>query len=360
MTALPTAAPSGSFPGRRGMSVWIGAVVVLLALAVLPSFLNPYYLRVLIIGLLYGYVAACWNIIGGYAGQMSLGHSMFFGIGSYAVAIFARQGWDPLLLALPAGIAVSGVLAWCVASICFRYSLRGIYLAVGTLLLAEIVQIIVVNSEFLGRSQGLQFPPQLSLLNVQFASDLPFFYIFLTLALLMIVGTRLLERSKLGYDLVAVREQEEGAQALGVDTNRVKRVAFVASAMLTAIGGFLYASLIKFVEPSYDLSISITLIMIMGAVVGGRGTALGPFVGGVIVVLVQEGLTAAGSWAGTTSFSALAQMTYGLFFVVTLLLFPRGVVGEWFRRRADRRARLLGVSGQRLMNGTVDSGGRGV
>lgn len=344
MSALPLSSRSAGLLGNPGKIVWIGAACLLLVALVLPSHLNPYYLRVLIIGLLYGYVAASWNIIGGYAGQMSLGHAMFFGIGSYAVAIFARQGWDPLLLALPAGIVVSGILAWFVASVCFRYSLKGIYFAVGTLLLAEIVQIAVINSEFLGRSQGLQFPPRLGFLNVQFETDLPYFYIFLALAILMIFASLLLERSKLGYDLVALREQEEGAQALGVDTNRIKRIAFVLSAMLTAVGGFLYASLIKFVEPGYDLSISITLIMIMGAVVGGRGTAVGPFLGGLIVVLVQEALATAGSWIGTTSFSALAQMTYGLFFVVTLLLFPRGVVGEWIRRRADRRARLLGAA----------------
>ena len=343
MTALQLAPRRYGLLGTPGKAVWIGVAVVLVAALLVPAQLNPYYLRVLIIGLLYGYVSACWNIIGGYAGQMSLGHSMFFGIGSYAVAVFARQGWDPLVLALPAGIVVSGMLAWFVASICFRYSLKGIYFAVGTLLLAEIVQIAVVNSEFLGRSQGLQFPPRLGILNVQFETDLPYFYIFLALAVLMILGSLWLERTKLGYDLVALREQEEGAQALGVDTNRIKRIAFVLSAMLTAVGGFLYASLIKFVEPGYDLSISITLIMIMGAVVGGRGTALGPFLGGLVVVLVQEALATAGSWIGTTSFSALAQMTYGLFFVVTLLLFPRGVVGEWVRRRADRRARLLGA-----------------
>ncbi|MCE9661031.1 MAG: branched-chain amino acid ABC transporter permease [Burkholderiales bacterium] len=343
MTTVPLASRHYGLLGSPGKAVWIGFAVVLVAALFVPAYLNPYYLRVLIIGLLYGYVSACWNIIGGYAGQMSLGHSMFFGIGSYAVAVFARHGWDPLVLALPAGIVVSAVLAWFVASTCFRYALKGIYFAVGTLLLAEIVQIAVVNSEFFGRSQGLQFPPRLGVLNVQFETDLPYFYIFLALAVLMILGSLWLERTKLGYDLIALREQEEGAQALGVDTNRIKRIAFVLSAVLTAVGGFLYASLIKFVEPGYDLSVSITLIMIMGAVVGGRGTAVGPFLGGLVVVLVQEALATAGSWIGTTSFSALAQMTYGLFFVVTLLLFPRGVVGEWIRRRADKRARLLGA-----------------
>lgn len=342
--ALQSSSSRGSLLDRAGKVVWIGAALILLAALVLPPFLNPYYLRVLIIGLLYGYVAASWNVIGGYAGQMSLGNAMFFGVGSYAVALFSRQGWGPLILALPTGVIVSGLLAWCVAGVCFRYSLRGIYFAVGTLLLAEIVRIGAVNTEFFGRSQGMQIVPQSGIWNVQFDNDIPFYYIFLIISMLMIFGSLLLERSKLGYDLVALREQEEGAQALGVDTNRIKRLAFVLSGMLTAVGGFLYACLIKFVEPGYDLSLSITLIMIMGAVLGGRGTAVGPFVGGLIVVLVQEVLTTMGSWIGTTSISALAQMIYGLFFVTVLLLFPRGLVGAWIRRRADTRAALLSPS----------------
>ena len=324
---------------RNGQAIWLGAIVLLIFAVTVPSFLNPYYLRVLIIGLLYGYVAACWNVIGGYAGQMSLGHAMFFGIGSYAVALFDRQGWGPLLLALPAGLIVSGLVAWGVASICFRYSLRGIYFAVGTLLLAEITRIGAVNSAFFNRSQGLQISTHPGMLNLVFDSNVPFFYIILIMSIGMIFGSLWLERSKLGYDLVALREQEEGARALGVNTNQIKRQAFVLSGMLTAVGGFLYACLVRFVEPGYDLSISITLIMIMGAVIGGRGTAIGPFIGGLMVVLIQEGLATVGSWIGTTSFSALAQMVYGLFFVVTLLLFPRGLIGEWIRRRADARAR---------------------
>jgi branched-chain amino acid transport system permease protein len=317
---------------------WLLALAALVAVSALVPALNPYYLRVLTIGLLFGYLAASWNIIGGYAGQMSLGHAMFFGLGSYSAAVLASLTAVPLLAALPIAIVLAALLAWCVAAICFRYSLRGIYFAVGTLLLAEIARILVINSEVLGRSQGLQIAPRPGLWNLGFASDLPFFYIFLAMVLLLAAGTRAVERSRFGYALVALREQEEAAQALGIDANQVKRRAFVLSAMLTAAGGFVYACLLRFVEPGYDLSLSITLVMVMGAVLGGRGTVLGPFVGGLVVVLVQEALVTVGSMVGTTSVSALAQMTYGLFFVVVLLVFPRGIVGELMRRRADRRA----------------------
>lgn len=140
--------------------------------------------------------------------------------------------------------------------------------------------------------------------------------------------------------MVALREQEDAAKALAIDVNSIKRRAFVMSGMLTAAAGVIYAGLIRFVEPGYDLSLSIVLMMVMGAVLGGRGTVWGPFVGGLIVVLVQEALVTVGSLVGTTSISALAQMIYGLFFVVIVLAFPRGIVGELMARRADRLAIL--------------------
>jgi branched-chain amino acid transport system permease protein len=326
---------------KNGLALWLLAGSLMLVAAVAAPYLNPYYLRVLTIGLLFGYLAASWNIIGGYAGQMSLGHAIFFGIGSYSVALLSLLDGIPLSLAFPLAVVVASAVAWCIAAMCFRYSLRGIYFAVGTLLLAEIARILTANTEWLGRSQGMQIAPRAGVENLGFATDLPFFYIYLGLAILLAMGTLALERSKFGYDLVALREQEDGAQALGVNVNRVKRRAFVLSAALTSIGGVVYACLLRFVEPGYDLSLAITLIMVMGAVLGGRGTVLGPFVGGFAVVLVQEALVTVGSLIGTTAISALAQMVYGLFFVVILLAFPRGIVGEYLRRRADKSAVLV-------------------
>ncbi|KDD17996.1 branched-chain amino acid ABC transporter permease [Bordetella bronchiseptica] len=326
---------------QQGTTLWCIAALVVVAAAVAAPWMNPYYTRVMTMGLMCGYLAASWNLIGGYAGQMSLGHALFFAIGSYSVALLARIPDVPLVAAFPLAILVSVGLAWIIATICFRYALRGIYFAVGTLLLAEIARILVINSDMLGRSQGLQIPGMQGALNFSFGSDLPFFYIFLGISIALALGSLALERCKLGYDLVALREQEEGAQALGVDVAAIKRLAFVLSAALTCVGGVIYAGLVRYVEPGYDLSLSITLFMVMGAVLGGRGTALGPFLGGVVMVLVQETLITVGSAFGTTSVSALAQMIYGLFFVVILLAFPRGIVGQLLHRRVDRKATRL-------------------
>lgn len=323
---------------------WLALAAIVVLLAVSAPVLNPYYLRVLTIGLLYAYLASSWNVIGGYAGQMSLGHAMFFGLGSYSVAMLSKSQL-PLLLALPVGLVLAGIVAWCVALICFRYALKGIYFAVGTLLLAEIARMTVMNSETLGRSQGIQIPPGDGVMNFGFSSDLPFFYIFLAMTVAVALAVRIMSRSRFGYSLVALREQEDGAKALAIDVTRVKRQAFVLSAMLTVVAGVAYAGMIRFVEPGYDFSISVVLMMVMGAVLGGRGTVLGPIVGGFVVVLVQESLVTLGSIVGTTSISALAQMIYGLFFVAVVLAFPRGIVGEILARRADRLASLRGKAG---------------
>ena len=143
---------------QQGTTLWCIAALVVVAAAVAAPWMNPYYTRVMTMGLMCGYLAASWNLIGGYAGQMSLGHALFFAIGSYSVALLARMPDVPLVAAFPLAILVSVGLAWIIATICFRYALRGIYFAVGTLLLAEIARILVINSDVLGRSQGLQIP----------------------------------------------------------------------------------------------------------------------------------------------------------------------------------------------------------
>ena len=329
-----------SVPSPKKYSSWLFLGGVLLVLGAVAPVLNPYYLRVMTMGLMFGYLAASWNIIGGYAGQMSLGHAIFFGVGSYSVGVLATHSQLPLILGIPIAVVVSGAIAWCVAAVCFRYALKGIYFAVGTLLLAEIARIVVLNSEFFGRSQGLQVSPGSGALSFTFSTDLPFFYIFLAMSAALILFVQWLSASRFGYAMVALREQEDAAQALAIDVIRIKRSAFLISGILTSVAGVIYAGMIRFVEPGYDLSLSVVLMMVMGAVLGGRGTVWGPFVGGVLVILVQEILVTIGSIVGTTSISALAQMVYGLFFVVVLIAFPRGIVGEILARRADKHAAL--------------------
>jgi branched-chain amino acid transport system permease protein len=322
----------------------LGSKLALLAVLVVglayPLFAGPYYLKLALMGLLYAYLSASWNIVGGYGGQLSLAHGIFFGAGSYTVALFSIHHVAPLLFAIPACLVVAACISFVIARVCFSYALGGIHFAVGTMLLAEIVRIVAVNSSFLGRSQGLQVQAEHSIWNLQFDSYLPFYYVLLAMTVAIAIGTFWLQRSRLGFQLTALREQDQSAKALGVDTVRTKQRAFIISAALTAAGGAVHTLVIGFVEPDFNLGLLLALTIVMGAVLGGRGTVLGPIIGGFIVQGVQEALIVLGGLVGTTSVSALAQVVYGMFFVAIILGFPRGIVGTLQRLRFDRQAVL--------------------
>ena len=319
-------------------STVVACLAVLTVLAVFPQMVGAYYVKIATLALIFAYICASWNIIGGYGGQMSLGHAMFFGIGSYSVALFSVYQIGPAILAVVAGAAVALVLSAFIAAICFRYGLRGIYFAVGTLLVAEIVRIAVVNTAWLGRSEGFSMAASSSVWDLRFGSLTPIYYIALALVCAIVIGTRHLERSRLGLALITLREQEDSAQALGVDINRAKRRAFVISAVLTALGGSLYAVLVRYVSPSYDLALPLSLIMVMGTVLGGRGTVFGPILGGILMQFIQEGLNFASSIFGSTHIAVGSQVIYGLILVVAILAFPFGIVGTISQRFAARRA----------------------
>jgi branched-chain amino acid transport system permease protein len=316
----------------------IAIAAVALVAVVFPLLSGPFYVKLVMLGLLYAYLSSSWNIVGGYGGQISLAHGIFFAIGSYSVALFAVHHVAPLIFAVLAGVVLAVIASYIVAKVCFGYALTGIHFVVGTMLLAEIVRVIAVNSAFLGRSQGLQVRVAESAWNLQFDSYLPFYYILLAMTAAVIAFSARFERSRLGFQVTALREQEASAKALGIDTTRVKQNAFVISAAFTAVGGAMHALLIGFVEPGFNLGLLLALTIVMGAVLGGRGTVLGPIVGGFVVQGIQQGLVVLGGLFGTTSVSALAQVVYGLFFVVTILGFPRGIVGTIERRRLDRQA----------------------
>ena len=201
---------------------WQNALVAaaIVGIILLPYVGNPYYVKVAAIGLIFAYIASAWNIIGGYGGQLSMGHSIFFGIGSYALGLFSFYKVGPLLYAIPLGMAVAFLVAAAIAAVCFKYGLRGLYFAIGTLLLAEMVRLIAVNWEPLGRSQGISIVVEPGVLNLKFDSVLPLYYIILAAVAGIVMFTHWLQRSRLGFQLIALREQDDSAQALGIDTNR--------------------------------------------------------------------------------------------------------------------------------------------
>ena len=254
------------------------------ALLVAPPFLPPYFLEILISVLLFAYLGSAWNILGGYAGQFSFGHAAYFGIGAYTSTLLflrvgrvavARHGGRRRCLAAAFGLA-AGYLS-------FRYGLRGPYFSLVTLAFAEMLRVIAVNTKAVGSSLGLVIPSrEAAPLSFVFAGKLPYYYVILAMALGALWITRRLERSKLGYSLRAIRENEDAAEAAGVDALGMKLRAMALSSFLTALGGTFYAQYFAYIDPTITFGPAVSIQGLLQAIVGGAGTVLGPLLGSFV------------------------------------------------------------------------------
>ena len=301
------------------------AGIAVLAAAVLPLFLDPlgYPIRVLTLALLFAALGQAWNIVGGLANQISLGHAAFFGLGAYtSTLLLINFGISPWI-GMIAGAALAAVAALRLSFPTMR--LRGHYFALATLAFAEVLRVIATSwSEVTGGPVGLSVPfsPD-SFLLLQFRSTLPYYYIMLG-ALVLISGVFLLIReSALGYRLRAVKENVDAAEVIGVDTTRVKIIASVVSAALTAILGTLYAQFTYFFDPDAVFGIvPISIRAAMVAILGGAGTVVGPIIGAFFIIPVEE---FANSYLSSRT-AGLSQLAFGLALIAVILIQPRGII----------------------------------
>lgn len=300
-------------------------LLLIAAAALVPLALdaNGYYIRILTLALLFGALGQAWNIVGGLAGQMSLGHAAFFGIGAYASTLLTIHfGLSPWL-----GIIASGVLGAAAALLLSVPTLRlkGHYFALGTLAFAEVFRVIGNTwSSLTGGPVGLSVPySEPSLAMLQFAETRSYYYLMLAAAVLVSMVFRAIARGKLGYRLRAVREGQEAAEVVGVDTTRVKIQAVVISGALTAMLGTLYAQMNFFFDPDAvfgALQVSIRIALI--AIVGGIGTLYGPLLGALVIIPLEEfaNVLLADRAPG------LPQLAYGVLLMAIVLREPRGLV----------------------------------
>jgi branched-chain amino acid transport system permease protein len=303
------------------------AGLAFLALVLYPAFrpYDTYYQTVLCITFLLGVQAVSWNIISGYAGYISLGHSAFLGIGSYTAAILAeRAGINPLWMA-PIGGVVAVVMATLLGLVVLRT--RGHAFVIITIALLLSAQIVAVNWRSLTNgSDGitLDLPPWSS--DIQ---NLPFYYLFLGLFILTVVFSALIRRTKLGTGLVAIREDEGKAAAVGVNTTRYKVTAFAASAFFIGVAGGVYAYFLTFLNPVGAFTILGSVTIVLAALAGGRGTLYGPVVGAFIVGIGQEMATVYGG-------SSSRVLLFGVALMLIVLFLPAGLLptleGLWRRR----------------------------
>src|SRR5262245_53481875 len=278
--------------------------------------------------MLFGYLGAAWNILGGYAGQFSFGHAAYFGIGAYtSTLLFLKLGVSPWLGMLAGGLlaALFGLFA---GYLSFRYGLRGPYFSLVTLAFAEMLRVVAVNTKAVGSSIGLVIPSrEPALANFIFASKLPYYYVILMMALAAVAITRLVARSKLGYSLLAIRENEDAAEAAGVDALGMKLRAMALSSFLTALGGTFYAQYFSYIDPSITFGPSVSIQGLLQAIVGGAGTVLGPFLGAFVLTPISEL-----SRAALRGRAGMDVMIYGVILILVISFLPQGLTG-WARGR---------------------------
>ncbi|PWU23025.1 MAG: branched-chain amino acid ABC transporter permease [Candidatus Rokuibacteriota bacterium] len=313
--------------------------VALLVLCALPfTTTNAYYLDIVVQIYMWAAAAVAWNLLGGYAGQFSLGHAAFFGIGAYTSSLLLlRTGLTPWL-GMVAGGAVSALFALVIGYLAIR--LRGPFFTLASIALAEVLQILAVYfRELTGGSQGLSLPFAAD--AAQFAFDDKRAYALTGLGFLLcaLLVTALIERSRLGYYLVAIREEEDAARAVGVPVLRVKLIVTAVSASLTSMVGTFYAQYVLWIEPAHTFSLDVSVQLALVAIIGGLGTLLGPVVGAALIIPLNMFLRA---WLGS-SLTGLYLVVYGVVLVLVVLYARQGLVvvarGWLTRRRGDTALR---------------------
>jgi branched-chain amino acid transport system permease protein len=300
----------------------LGLAVAALVLLGFPLLATPFQQRLGALVLLYAISASAWNIVGGYAGQVSFGHVVFFGCGAYgALAGYQHLGLPPIA-GVPLGVATSMLIAAIVGVPTLRLS--GHYFSMATIAVAELVRLVVANTAWLGGAQGLSGPPvPRTILDLSFVSALPYYYIFLSVLAGVIALTWHIQRSRIGYYLRAIRDSERAARSLGAAAPRYKLYAFILSAALTSVAGALYATMIGFVDPDSGLGILVSVKMVIMAALGGAGLLLGPLVGAAILVPVEEYSNSLLGGAG----AGLTFVAYGAIIVLIARFQPGGLLG---------------------------------
>ena len=306
----------------------LGALaVVVVALCFLPMLTSPYYIRIATGIALWAGIALSWNVICGYAGYISFGHVAFFGIGSYATAILMQPDYDWNFWAtLPVAAVAAGAVAALVGWPALR--LKGAYFAIATWALAEAVRELATVVHVTGGSAGLKTPIRLD--------DNFFFYLMLaTTAIAYAICYLLLERSRFGFQVKAVRDNEVAARAQGINTNLVKIEAFVLSAVIPAVLGGINAYWITFINPNSVLNTIITDQLVVMVLVGGLGHIWGPALGAAAMFLMQEQLRV--SYGETTAYIIVV----GAIVMAVVLFLPDGLVSLARRARRMRLVRQL-------------------
>jgi branched-chain amino acid transport system permease protein len=313
---------------------WIGIAVLLLALIAAPAVANDYLLTILILILYFAYVGQAWNIMMGFAGQLSLGHAIYAGLGGYtAAALYVHYGvgpWIGLLAAIPVAMTCGAVIGF----LAFRFGVAGVYFAILTIAFAEFARIGFDHLRFVGGSAGFFLPvaqyTQNDLWNLR-GRPAMFYYVILALTVIAFLLCHALLRSRIGYFWLAIREDEQAARALGIDTFRYKMAAVVISAGMTAVAGVFFAFYYNNLFPEQVFHISRSIEIILAPIIGGIGTLFGPVLGAFVLTGLSEAMTELLHALGIEVPGA-KQVFYGVCLLVVVMMLPDGI-WPWLARR---------------------------
>ncbi|MDR1885289.1 MAG: branched-chain amino acid ABC transporter permease [Synergistaceae bacterium] len=304
--------------------IWLGLLAVLALLAVIPGAIgNAFHAHVLVLILLYASMAQSWNILGGYCGQISFGHSVFFGIGAYgagmAMVRYGSAPWLGVLAGALAASAVSVLISWP----CFK--LRGHYFAIATFAVVEIFGRLFLVWDWIGGALGLDYPiMDDSWTHFLWSSDKTGYYTGAVALFALVFGVvRSIEGRRLGYYMRAVREGQETAESLGVNSTHVKLTAMALSAFMAALCGAFFAQYNYRVDPPMVVSLDMSMKFVLITILGGMGTFWGPLLGAAVLIPLQEYTRTYLASLG----AGVDQVIYGLLIIFMMVRQPRGIMG---------------------------------
>lgn len=296
--------------------------VIMLILILAPLFWHSEFMvSTLCLSVIWAIMGLGWNVIGGYAGQVSNGHAMYFAVGAYVGALglkwYKATPWLTMWLAVLLCMALALVIGYPLLR------LRGHYFAIATMAIVECVRIIFINWNFIGGATGVSFDDRSlpSLYTLQFQNRIPFYYICLAFMLAFIILSRVMELSKFGYYCRAIKANQDSAESAGIDSALYKRWAYMISAGIVAIGGVLYGQYIQYIDPASLLPLSNSMLIVLVVVMGGIGTIWGPVLGAFIMTFINQYARAL-----FNQLSGLNLFIYGILVIFIVLFLPKGIV----------------------------------
>lgn len=297
-------------------------VAILIFLVILPQLYSSMFVQnLLILILIWSILGMGWNVIGGFCGQVSNGHSLYYGLGAYSVGLTLQYfGWSPLFT-IPLGMLFSAGVAFLIGKPVLK--LKGHAFAIGTMAISESMRYVSINVKFTNGAKGVSmFNRDLnSILFLQFKDSRVYYYIYLVIVLLVLLLIKKLSTSKFFYYLRTIKGNEEAAASVGIDVAKYKNYAYMLSAATVSLGGSMYAQYILFFDPASMMTLNVSMMIVLVAVMGGIGTVTGPIIGAVIITCLSEYTR---SFLGR--FGGLDMVLYGGLVIVIVLFLPGGLL----------------------------------